>query len=87
MGGVAYKMVKKAHYECDLGPGGRGDSLKMKQSRLSFLKTTPKIRGGSHDNISEEGGSFDENMTSVGPVNDVQRAGIKMKDCEERIRP
>ena len=39
-------MVKKAHYECDLGPGGRGDSLKMKQSRLSFLKTTPKIRGG-----------------------------------------
>ena len=46
MGGVAYKMVKKAHYECDLGPGGRGDSLKMKQSRLSFLKTTPKKRGG-----------------------------------------
>ena len=49
--------------------------------------TRSGTRGGGHDNISEEGGSFDENMTSVGPVNDVQRAGIKMNDCEERIRP
>ena len=57
------------------------------QGCLFFLKTTPKIRGGGHDNISEEGGSFDENTTSVGPVNDVQWAGIKKKDCEKKIRP
>ena len=62
---------KKPYFECDLGPQGRGP---LRQTRLSFTKTTPRpvqrgvdmtVAGDTEENVCSNFSS-----TTVGQVGD-----------------
>ena len=66
---------RKSYYECELDPRGK---RKLKQTQLSFVKTTPSISLSTRDTMKRAGGdepfNFSSSTPTVGQQTDCGRA-------------